>query len=83
MTTTAAAPIESHRARRRPSVACARHRCALPASQTFEIGAQVGGVLIAKFALRLEALRDDDSSSGDASTRSRTACGGRVPLTIS
>ena len=36
-----------------------RHRGALPASQTFEIGAQVGGVLIAKFALSLETLRDD------------------------
>ena len=57
--TTAAAPIESHRARRRPSAAAAPSSSAEPASQTFEIGAQVGGVLIAKFALGLETLRDD------------------------
>ena len=58
-TTTAAAPIESHRARRRPSAACGATVAPRPASQALEIGAQVGRVLISKFALRLEALRDD------------------------
>ena len=36
-----------------------RHRSAVPVSQTFEIGAQVGGVLIAERAISLQAFRDD------------------------
>ena len=41
-----------------------RHRRALPVSQTFEIGAQVGRVLITRISIRLQELRDDGLQLG-------------------
>ena len=56
---TAAAPSESHSARRRASAGCCAIAAAGPASQALEIGPQLGRVLIAELAVGLEAFRDD------------------------